>query len=137
MKSPKIYFRDTGLLHLLFGCDDIMSLLSHPKLGLSWEGWCIEQIIHILDVSDNAYFYATHGGAELDLLINYKGKRYGFEFKYMDSPGVTKSMTVVLEDLKLERLYVVYPGQRSFPMKDSIELLPISKIKGLKKILGG
>jgi len=137
VKSPKIYFRDTGLLHFLLGSENFMSLLSNPKLGLSWEGWCIEQIIHILDAGDNVYFYATHSGAELDLLINFKGKRYGFEFKYMDSPRIIKSMTVVLEDLKLERLYVVYPGQRSFPLKDRIELLPISKIRGLKKILGG
>jgi hypothetical protein len=109
--------------------------LSNPKLGLSWEGWCIEQIIHVLHAEENAYFYATHGGAELDLLIKYKGKNYGFEFKYIDSPKVTKSMNIVLNDLNLEKIYVVYPGQNNFPLKDRIELLPVKNIRELVKFL--
>ena len=134
VKSPKIYFRDTGLLHFLLGCEDRLSLLSHPKLGLSWEGWCIEQIIHILDAGDNSYFYATHGGAELDLLILHKGKKYGFEFKFMDSPKVTKSMMIVQEDLKLDHLFVVYPGFQRALIKEGIESFPASDIRELKKI---
>jgi len=131
VKSPKIYLRDTGLLHFLLGADNYISLLSNPKLGLSWEGWCIEQIIHILHAEENAYFYATHGRAELDLLIKHRGKNYGFEFKYIDSPKVTKSMNIVLEDLNLEKLYVVYPGTNNFPLKDKIELLPVKNIRDL------
>lgn len=131
VKSPKVYVRDTGLLHFLLGVDNYSSLLSHPKLGLSWEGYCIEQIIHSLDAEDDAYFYATYSGAELDLFILRKGKRLGFEFKYVDSPKVTRSMTTVLSDLNLDILYVVYPGTQKYPLKEKIELLPVNSLNNL------
>ncbi len=135
VKAPKVYFRDSGILHFFLGVQDKMSLLSHPKLGFSWEGYCIEQIIRILHAQDNAYFYATHSGAELDLLIFHNGKRIGFEFKYMDLPKPTRSMTTVQKDLKLDMLYVVYPGVNNYPLKEGIELLPIQQIPNLPDIL--
>lgn len=135
VKSPKVYIRDTGLLHALLGLQTFDSLLSHPKLGLSWESWCIEQIIHLTDSVNSAWFYATHGGAELDLLIIRNGKRIGFEFKYMDAPKTTKSMHHVIEDLHLEKLYIVYPGENDFPFSEKIELLPSSKISFVNEII--
>ena len=137
VKSPKIYFRDTGLLHFLLGADSFNSLLSNPKLGLSWEGWCMEQIIHILKAEDNSYFYAAHSGSELDLLIRINGKNYGFEFKYIDSPKVTKSMNIVINDLDLEMIFVVYPGKNRSFLKEKIRLIPENDIKILPRILTG
>jgi uncharacterized protein len=131
VKAPKIYFRDSGLLHALLGLENLKELQSHPKLGLSWEGWCIEQIIHITKTNNEAYFYATHGGAELDLLIFRGGRRYGFEFKYMDAPKTTKSMHSVLKDLSLEKLFVVYPGSRRYSLTDCIETLPEANIRNI------
>ncbi len=131
VKSPKVYIRDNGLLHFLLGIKSNMDLLSHPKLGLSWEGYCIEQIINLLDAEQEAYFYATYSGAELDLLILKNGKRLGFEFKYADSPKVSRSMTTVLSDLKLDKLYVVYPGDNHYPLREKIELIPLERIQDL------
>lgn len=127
LKSPKIYVRDTGLLHALLGLESYGELLGHPKLGASWEGFAIEQILSVLG-SRSAWFWGTHSGAELDLLVTVKGKRYGFEFKHSDAPGVTRSMKVALEDLSLEHLWVVYPGQESYRIDDKITALPIHEV---------
>src|ERR1035437_696563 len=110
VKSPKVYVRDSGLLHSLLGIPDFPALQGHPKLGASWEGFVIEQILSWAG-ERNAYFWATHSRAELDLLVMAKGKRWGFEVKYRDAPTITKSMRIAMQDLKLERLWVVYPGQ--------------------------
>lgn len=103
LKSPKIYVRDTGLLHALLGLESYGELLGHPKLGASWEGFAIEQILSVLG-SRSAWFWGTHSGAELDLLVAVKGMRYGFEFKHSDAPGSTRSMRMAQEDFSLERL---------------------------------
>ena len=128
VKSPKVYVSDSGLLHTLLGLRDRLEVQSHTKLGLSWEGFAIEQVITLAGAERKAYFYATHGGAELDLLIVRGGRRYGFEFKYADSPASTKSMHVVSRDLKLEKLWIVYPGHNRYPLADGMEVVPLPRI---------
>jgi hypothetical protein len=134
VKSPKVYIRDSGLLHGLLQLGGVPELQSHPKLGASWEGFAIEQIIRILDTRD-AYFWATHGGAELDLLVLAGGKRYGFEIKYADAPGTSRSMQVALQDLALEHLWVIYPGQHEYALTDRITALPLDALPSLKSRL--
>jgi hypothetical protein len=128
VKAPKVYLRDTGLLHALVGLRTGPEVLSHPRFGLSWEGFALEQVIRFLGAERDAYFWATHGGAELDLLVVRGGRPYGFEFKYDDAPGTTKSMRVALANLALERLFVVYPGGRRFDLDDRITALPLSAV---------
>lgn len=119
VKAPKIYLRDSGILHALLGIPDRESQQSHPKLGASWEGFALEQILSVTGDRE-AYFWATHAGAELDLLVFHRGKRIGFEFKYNEKPGTTKSMRVAENDLQLDHLHVVHPGQHSFPLSEKI-----------------
>jgi predicted AAA+ superfamily ATPase len=128
VKAPKIYLRDSGLLHCLMRQTAFADLEAHPKLGASWEGFALEQVLSITGDRD-AYFWATHGGAELDLLVNWGGKKYGFEFKYGDAPSMTKSMHTVLNDLKLERLFVVHPGKDSYVMNDQTEAVAITELR--------
>lgn len=132
VKAPKIYFRDTGLLHALLGLKTERQLLTYPRMGFSWEGFAIEQLLHHFDAERDAYFYKTHGGTELDLLILRRGRRYGFEIKYADAPSTTRSMHVAREDLKLEKLWVVYPGSRRYPLADGIEALPLADVGSLR-----
>ncbi|MDB4795492.1 ATP-binding protein [Verrucomicrobia bacterium] len=120
VKSPKVYIRDSGICHALLGIQNRKDLQANPKLGASWEGFCIEQILDLTG-DRNAYFWATHSGAELDLLLFHQGKRLGFEFKYSETPQVTKSMRIAQEDLKLDHLYVVHPGKHSFPLDTNLE----------------
>jgi uncharacterized protein len=132
VKSPKIYFRDSGIFHSLLGLDKGRDIETHPKLGASWEGFALESVLRVLEVpSDEAYFWATHNQAELDLLVFKGGKRFGFEFKFTDAPRTTKSMASALEDLALERLYVVFPGDQRFPLGTKTEALGLAVIKGL------
>ncbi len=134
VKSPKIYFRDSGILHALMGIVDNEALKLHPKLGASWEGVALEEVIryHKADPGD-CYFWATHGHAELDLMIIQDGKRNGFEFKYTDSPKLTPSMKIALEDLKLNSLTVIIPGDHNFPLSENIRVIGLS---AYIKILG-
>jgi hypothetical protein len=119
VRAPKIYIRDSGVLHALLSIHDPIALQSHPKVGASWEGFAIEQILSITGDRE-AYFWATHAGAELDLLIFHKGQRFGFEFKYNEQPRTSKSMRIAESDLALDHLYVVHPGRHSFPLDKSI-----------------
>jgi hypothetical protein len=130
VKSPKIYIRDSGILHGLLQLGTLTELQSHPKLGASWEGFAVEQIIGLLNTRD-AYFWGTHGGAELDLMVRVRGKHYGFEIKYADAPGSTRSMQIALHDLALEHLWVVYPGQHEYMLHDRITALPLQALPGL------
>lgn len=127
VKSPKIYLRDTGLLHALLTITDKAALQSHPKLGASWEGFAIEQALRVIRPHD-AYFWGTHAGAELDLLLLIGGKRYGVEVKYTDAPRVTKSMQIALADLSLEHLFVIYPGAQTFPLADRITAKAVTEL---------
>lgn len=124
VKAPKVYIRDSGICHALLGIENRGALESHPKLGASWEGFALEQILSVTG-DRRAYFWATHAGAELDLLIFHRGKRLGFEFKYSDKPQTSKSMHVASKDLALDHLYVVHPGNHTFPLLASITAIPL------------
>jgi uncharacterized protein len=121
VKSPKIYFRDSGILNTLTGIRSKAELDTHPKLGSFWEGFALEEVIRTLEAStEECYFWATQADSELDLLIIKNSKRIGFECKYTDSPRITKSMRIVQEDLKLSHLGVIYPGDKIFPLAQDI-----------------
>ena len=124
VKAPKIYFRDTGLLHTLMGVKTLPELVTHPRAGASWEGFALEQVLRIAQ-PDQAYFWATHQGAELDLLMFKGQQRIGVEFKRADAPTVTPSMRIAMHDLKLDALYVVHPGLHRFRMAEGIEAVPL------------
>ena len=137
VKAPKVYLRDSGLLHCLLRQTVFADLEAHPKLGASWEGFAIEQVLSITGDRD-AYFWATHGGAELDLMVNWRGRKCGFEFKYGDAPSMTKSMHTALHDLKLERLFVVHPGKDSYVMNQQTEAVAITSLRArLAQVDGG
>ena len=124
VRAPKLYFRDSGLLHALMDVGSRDALLAHPRSGASWEGFALEQVIRLAQ-PDEAYFWATYQGAELDLLLLKGTTRVGVEFKRSDVPVVTRSMRTALEDLRLDALYVVYPGEHRFRLADGIEAVPL------------
>ena len=132
VKSPKIYLRDPGLLHALLGQADRDALLGHPKLGASWEGFALEQTLAALRSRD-AYFWATHGGAELDLMVLVAGRRVGFEFKHGDAPALTASMRTALADLGLDHLWVVYPGNDRYPLSPKSTVIPVQDIPAIAR----
>ncbi len=127
IKSPKVYLRDSGILHFLLGLQSASELAMHPRYGASWEGFALEQTL-IAHGAREAYFYRTQRGAELDLLLLRRGQRWGFEFKCTDAPRTTKSMHVVLQDLRLAHLWVLYPGDQQYPLTDSITALPLRDV---------
>jgi len=132
VKSPKIYFRDSGILHALVGIRSASELDVYPKLGSFWEGFALEEVIRQMRaVPEECYFWRTQAGAELDLLIIKNGKRLGFEFKYTDSPKTTSSMHISCHDLKLDHLYVIYPGEQSFPIADKITVCDLFALPSL------
>jgi predicted AAA+ superfamily ATPase len=125
IKSPKIYFRDSGILHQLLGIRGKQDLLTHPKCGASWEGYVVEELLMSFQ-PDEAYFWATHAGAELDLLLFKDSRRIGVEIKRADAPRLTPSMQVALRDLDLDRLFVIYPGDRCYSLMEKVDVLPLS-----------
>jgi len=130
VKAPKIYFRDSGLLHALLGLSERHGLLAHPRVGASWEGFAIEQILRAVQPPE-AFFWATHTGAELDLFFLHRGRRYGVEAKFNEAPAVTKSMRIALRDLSLDHLWVVYPGKSSYPVDEKITVWPLREAQTL------
>lgn len=128
VKAPKIYLRDSGLLHSLLGLPDYHGLIGHPRLGASWEGFAVEQILRAFHLND-AYFWSTHSGAEIDLFFIHRGRRYGFEVKYNEAPTITKSMRVALDDLALDQLWVIYPGRERYPVEAKITMLPVQAMR--------
>lgn len=126
VKSPKVYFRDTGLLHYLLSIQTKIDLRQHPKLGASFEGYLIEEILRS-HRNDSAYFWATHTGAELDLLLFKKQRKLGFEIKMSDAPRLTQSMRVAMDDLQLDSLTILYPGPRTYLLAKSIRVLPFKE----------
>jgi hypothetical protein len=127
VKSPKLYFRDSGILHYLLGIRSDADLYLHPKIGASWEGWVIEQVIQAL-APDEAYFWAAHSGAELDLLLIKDGQRIGVECKREDAPRLTPSMRAAITDLRLDRLLVIYPGAVAYPLAARASTLPAARL---------
>lgn len=127
VKSPKLYVRDSGLLHRLLGLDTEKAVLSHPKLGASWEGFVLEQVL-LTEPHDEAYFWATHQGAEIDLLLRRGDRLLGVECKRADAPRMTKSIRIAREDLGLDRVAVVYPGVKRYPLADDVEVVPLSTL---------
>ncbi|MBI4355858.1 MAG: DUF4143 domain-containing protein [Candidatus Omnitrophica bacterium] len=125
VKSPKIYLRDSGLLHQLLGIRSAQELLGHPKGGASWEGYAIEETLKILQ-PDDASFWATHQGAELDLFLIKDGRRLGVEVKRVDAPTLTPSMRIAHDDLRLERLVVLYPGTARYALSDWASVMPLA-----------
>ena len=131
VKSPKVFLRDSGILHFLLGLEDRRDLLLHPRYGASWEGFALEQTL-LAHGERDAFFYATQRGAELDLLLLRHGRRWGFEFKCTDAPRTTKSMHVVMQDLGLAHLWVLYPGDRAYSLTDTMTALPLKNIHTLE-----
>jgi predicted AAA+ superfamily ATPase len=129
VKAPKVYFRDVGLLHHFLGIGTTAELLLHPRCGASWEGFVIEEVLRCVR-PDAQYFWATHAGAELDLLLFVGGKRLGVEVKRADAPGITRSMQVARQDLRLDGLCVVYPGPQRYWLADGIEVVPLADLAG-------
>ncbi len=135
-KAPKIYLRDSGLFHALQNIRSLPELQVHPKLGASWEGLALEHTLRVLRAEPGeAFYWSTHGGAEVDLMLVRGGRRWGFEFKYGDAPRTTKSMRVALADLKLQRLFVIYPGEKDYALDDDIQVLPLASVEQLPALL--
>lgn len=130
VKSPKVYLRDSGLLHSLLDIPDRHALLGHPKIGASWEGYVIEQLLQAVRPAQ-AYFWATHSGAEVDLVFLHQGKKYGVEVKFNEAPKITASMRTALSDLELEHLWVIYPGEHTYPVDERISVWPLKEIAQL------
>ena len=133
VKAPKIYVRDSGLLHHLLGIGSAKELLHHPKLGASWEGFVIEQVL-AHEPHDEAFFWATHQGAEIDLLLRRGDQLLGVECKRSDAPGMTPSIRIAMDDLKLSRVAVVYPGSKRFPLAERVEAVPLAQLAGSKPL---
>ncbi len=131
VKAPKVYLRDSGILHYLLGLESMDDLVRHPAYGPSWEGFALEQAL-IAFGARQAYFWGTHRGAELDLMLQRGGRRWGFEFKCADAPRTTRSMHTVSEDLGLQHLWVVYPGDLEYPLTEKITAVPLKKIREIK-----
>jgi predicted AAA+ superfamily ATPase len=127
VKAPKVYLRDTGLLHQLLGLRTGQELVAHPKCGASWEGYAIEETLKLLQ-PDDAYFWATHNGAELDLLLFTRGRRLGVEVKRADAPTLTPSMRIALTDLRLDHLTVLYPGTKPYSLADRVSVMPLATL---------
>jgi predicted AAA+ superfamily ATPase len=121
VKSPKIYIRDSGILHSLLQVKSYEELLKHQKLGSSWEGFALEEVITHHDLrAQDCYFWSTQNKAEIDLLVTINGKRIAYEFKFTDSPKITKSVRMAMNDLKLDKVYIIYPGNKEYQMEDKI-----------------
>ena len=129
VKAPKVYIEDSGVLHALLNLPELKDLESHPKLGASWEGFVLNQIIHQLDVrSDECYFWATYSGAELDLLVVRGSQRLGFEIKRTSAPKITLSMRSALQDLKLTQLSIIHAGEHSFDLDENIRAIALERL---------
>ena len=131
VKAPKVYVRDSGLLHALLGLGSRRDMERHPKVGASWEGYAVEEVLKALR-PDDAYYWATHNGAEIDLLLFKRGRRIGVECKRTDAPVLTPSMRVALADLKLDELHVVYPGERRYALGKGVEVVPLAEMVNAK-----
>lgn len=130
VKRPKLYLRDSGMFHSLQSIETPEQLHTSPRLGASWEGFALDCVCRTLGKEEgDLYFWRTHAGAELDLFWQARGRNWGVEFKYEDAPRITRSMKAAIEDLELERLWVVYPGKTAYLLKENVHVLPLSDIR--------
>lgn len=137
-KAPKIYIRDSGLLHALLGIRSVSDLQGHPKLGASWEGLALEHVLRVLRADRGEVFqWGTHGGAELDLLLVRGPRRWGFEFKHSDAPRSTRAMHEALEELRLDQLYVVHPGDTDYRLADRLQVIALRHVQRLREAASG
>lgn len=135
VKAPKIYLRDAGLLHSLLHLPDWHSLWGHPRVGASWEGFVVEQVLQTLKPSE-AFFWATHSGVEIDVFFLHRGRHYAIEVKLNEAPQVTKGMRIALEDLRLAHLWIIYPGQHAYPVHEKITVWPLREVAALPAHIG-
>jgi uncharacterized protein len=134
VKAPKVYLRDSGVFHSLLGIRDQNELGVHPKVGASWEGFALESILQLLRAEpDESFFWSTYHEAKLDLLLVRGGKRLGFEFKYTDSPRLRPSMRIAMDDLKLDRLTVIFPGRERFALAEGIQAVGLAAATSLRE----
>jgi predicted AAA+ superfamily ATPase len=134
VKAPKIYLRDSGILHALLNLPNSQTLHGYPRVGASWEGFAIEQILRIIKPPE-AFFWATHSGAEVDLFFIFHGRRYGIECKFSEAPKITKSMNQALESLNLAHLWIIHPGDHPYPLSEQISVWPMKNTPDLPKQL--
>ena len=134
VKAPKIFLRDSGLLHALLSLPDFLTLQGYPRVGASWEGFAIEQALEIIRPSQ-AFFWATHSGAEVDLFFIHHGRRYGIECKFSETPKTTRSMNQAIESLNIAHLWIIYPGEHAYPLSKQISAWPIKNILTLPEQL--
>jgi len=134
VKSPKVYVRDSGLLHQLLGIDSMKSLFSHPKVGASWEGFVIEQLLKT-QPHDESFFWATHQGAEIDLILRRGDTLYGVECKRADAPRLTPSIRIALDNLNLKHVFVIYPGTQRFSLARQVEVVPLQAVSKAASLL--
>jgi hypothetical protein len=132
VKAPKIYLRDSGILHALLSLPDFQTLHGYPRLGASWEGFAIEQVLQAVKPSQ-AFFWATHSGAEVDLFFMFKGRRYGVECKFSEAPKITKSINQAIESLNLAHLWIIHPGEHHYPLSKQVSAWPMKDIATLPK----
>jgi predicted AAA+ superfamily ATPase len=133
IKTPKIYFRDTGILHALFDLPEKKNVLSHPKLGASWEGFALEETIQAIRLKENEiFFWGVHASAEIDLVFQKNGRLYGIEFKYAQAPGFTSSMRMASEELALKHLWVIYPGSEAYALNKNVTVIPLTELNEIK-----
>jgi uncharacterized protein len=130
VKAPKVYLRDSGVLHSLLSLPNLHALMGHPRVGASWEGFALEQVLLTLKPSE-AFFWATYSGAEIDLFFLVQGRRFGVEVKFNEAPHVTRSMRIALDDLVLDHLWIIYPGQYAYPVHEQITVWPLREVAAL------
>jgi predicted AAA+ superfamily ATPase len=131
VKRPKLYVRDSGLVHSLLAIGTVRDLAAHNKLGASWEGFALEEAARSIGKrNEELNFWATHSGAEVDLFWQEHGRNWAIEVKYSDAPRITPSMSSALQDLGLAHLWILYPGDQAYPLADKVSTLPIAAVKG-------
>jgi len=130
VKAPKLYFRDSGLLHTLLTINSFEQLVSNPKVGASWEGFCIENAIRTLNKrSEEVFFYSTHSGAEVDLFWQWGGRNYAVEVKFSDKPRISRSLTTSINDLQIDKAWIIYPGDTVIPINEKVSAIPVTSIE--------
>lgn len=130
VKAPKIYLRDSGLLHTLLNLPDFQTLNGYPRVGASWEGFAIEQVLQVIK-PPQVFFWSTHSGAEVDLFFIHRGRRYGVECKFSEAPKITKSMNQAVESLSLSHVWIAYPGEHTYPLSKQISTWPMKNLVNL------